>query len=55
MKDFLFFCDDEIAIRFKVGTKVYAHSISRVGFEILKLSKDGLNHLLLVVISRISP
>ena len=32
MKALLFGCDDEICIRFKVGTKVYAHSISRVGF-----------------------
>ena len=28
----LFGCDDEIDIRLKVGTKVYAYSISRVGF-----------------------
>ena len=34
----------------------YMHiSIHEVSYEMLKLSKDGLNHFLLVVMPRISP
>ena len=34
---------------------MYSYAYPRVGFERLKLFKDGLNHFLLVVIPRISP
>ena len=48
---------DEIGIKLKQGTKVYAYIYihPRVGFERLKLFKDDLNHILLVVMPRISP
>ena len=41
---------DEIGIRLKPGTKVYVYL--KVSFERLKLFKDGLNHFLLIVMSR---
>ena len=34
---------------------IYTYAYPRVGFKRLKLSKDGLNHFLLVVMPRISP
>ena len=34
---------------------IHKYAYLRVGFERLKLFKDGLNHFLLVVIPRISP
>ena len=47
---------DEIGIRLKQGTKVYAYyAYPRVGSERLKLFKDGLNHFLFVVMPKISP
>ena len=34
---------------------IYTYTYPRVGFERLKLFKDGLNHFPLVVMPRISP
>ena len=34
---------------------IYTYAYPKVGFERLKLSKDGINHFLLVGMPRISP